>query len=119
VGLFEHFAGLGPVRRTPQAAPHTVTYRLVAAVLTSQFGSRRWHAAYNFEGTTWTGLPVPSWARRGDWILYREDVPVLALTPETGLAVTSDGAQHDVMALYAADRRIAPMMSSVLGQLIS
>ena len=49
VGLFEHYAGLQPVKRTPKAEQYTVAYRLIAAVLTLSLASvmgplfRQWH----------------------------------------------------------------------------
>lgn len=117
VELLEHHAGLAKGGSTPAAEPHTVAYRLIAAVLMANFGSRLWRASFDFGGETWTGLSVPPWVPRADgsWVLHRGGEPVLAFDCEAGVVVRSDGEHFDLMAVYESDRRISALLPSVLG----
>lgn len=117
VGLLEHHARLAKVDPTPAAEPHTVAYRLIAAVLTANLGTQSWRASFDFGGETWTGLTVPSWVPRpdGSWLLHRNGEPVLAIDCNAGTAVRTDGERFDLMAVYEADRRISALMPVVLG----
>lgn len=118
VELLEHHAGLAKADPTPPAEPHTVAYRLIAATLLANLGTRSWRASFDFGGETWTGLPVPSWVPRpdGSWLVHRDAEPVLAFDCGAGTVARSDGEHFDLMALYEEDRRISALMSGVLGR---
>jgi len=107
VRLLEHFAGLHRFGSTPPARPHTVAYRLIAAILNLQLSAGdRWRVELDFAGETWSGLPVPAWGETDGgqrWILRRGDEPVLSVTPESGTTGHADGAVIDVWALYKTD----------------
>ena len=119
VGLFEHFAGLPRFGPTPTARPHTVVYRLIAAILNLQLGARpRWRGELDFDGKTWSGLRLPTKETSGEgqrWILHTGDEPVLALFPENGTAERPDGATVDLWSRYQSDRRISRLVPDALG----
>ncbi|MCC6627938.1 MAG: hypothetical protein IT340_11115 [Chloroflexi bacterium] len=132
--------GLPPVSPLPASTPLTLVYRLIAALLThAALGRVAWQCRSGYQdgpygsgiAEHWFGV-IPAAAerlyeRRQDdlfgeparrfWFLLRAGEPVICLET-TGLAWDRHGQAHQLMARYARDRRIWPLVVAVAGDLL-